>query len=84
MQAALSFVAPVLVCLVAGIWLDRHFGTSPLFLFIGLFLGFGTGLYSVYRTVMEQADDSRPGGTGHGDPHGDEPHGGEPHGGPRR
>lgn len=69
MQAALSFVAPVLVCLIAGIWLDRHFRTSPLFLFIGLFLGFGTGLYSVYRTVMEQADDSRPGGADQDEPH---------------
>ncbi|MNK57103.1 putative F0F1-ATPase subunit [compost metagenome] len=55
MHSALSFVGPVLVCLVAGIWLDRKFGTSPLFLFIGLFLGFGTGIFSVYRQVMEQS-----------------------------
>lgn len=55
MHAALSFVGPVIACLVAGIWLDRKFETSPLFLFIGLFLGFGTGLYSVYRQVMEQS-----------------------------
>ena len=55
MHSALSFVGPVIVCLVAGIWLDRKFGTSPLFLFIGLFLGFGTGVYSVYRQVMEQS-----------------------------
>lgn len=65
MQSALSFVAPVVLCLMAGIWLDRKFGTSPLFLFIGLFLGFGTGLYSVYRQVMEQADTGdRSGGAG--------------------
>jgi F0F1-type ATP synthase assembly protein I len=55
MHSALSFVGPVIVCLVAGIWLDRQFGTSPLFLLIGLFLGFGTGVYSVYRQVMEQS-----------------------------
>ena len=55
MHSALSFVGPVIACLVAGIWLDQRFGTSPLFLFIGLFLGFGTGLYSVYRQVMEQS-----------------------------
>ena len=55
MHSALSFVGPVIICLVAGIWLDRKFGTSPLFLFIGLFLGFGTGVYSVYRQVMEQS-----------------------------
>ena len=55
MHSALSFVGPVIICLVAGIWLDRKFGTSPLFLFIGLFLGFGTGIYSVYRQVMEQS-----------------------------
>ncbi|GEM_PF-1072911 len=53
MHSALSFVGPVIVCLIAGIWLDRKFGTSPLFLFIGLFLGFGTGLVSVYRQMME-------------------------------
>lgn len=56
MHSALSFVGPVIVCLVAGIWLDRKFGTSPLFLLFGLFLGFGTGIYSVYRQVMEQSD----------------------------
>lgn len=55
MHSALSFVGPVIACLVAGIWLDRKFGTSPLFLFIGLFLGFGTGIYSVWRQVMEQS-----------------------------
>lgn len=55
MHSALSFVGPVLICLVAGIWLDRKFGASPLFLLIGLFLGFGTGVYSVYRQVMEQS-----------------------------
>lgn len=55
MHTALSFVGPVIVCLAAGIWLDRKFGTSPLFLLIGLFLGFGTGVYSVYRQVMEQS-----------------------------
>ncbi len=60
MHSALSFVGPVLVCLVAGIWLDRKFGTSPLFLFIGLFLGFGTGVYSVYRQVMEQSGPGEP------------------------
>ncbi len=43
------------VCVLAGFWLgqyiDRVYGTNPWFMIVGLFLGLGTGVYSVYRLV---------------------------------
>ena len=37
------------ICLWGGIWLDRRFGTSPLFLMIGLVLAFITIGYNLYQ-----------------------------------
>jgi ATP synthase protein I len=43
------------VCVVAGVWLgkyiDRLFATAPWFLLIGLLVGLGAGVYSVYRII---------------------------------
>lgn len=37
------------LCLWGGIWLDRRFGTSPLFLLVGLVLAFMTIGYNLYQ-----------------------------------
>jgi ATP synthase protein I len=34
-----------------GIWLDRHLGTSPLFLILGLIVGTGAAVVGVLRVV---------------------------------
>ncbi|RNB82039.1 AtpZ/AtpI family protein [Brevibacillus fluminis] len=43
------------ICVMAGVWLgqylDRQFATSPVCMIIGLFLGLGIGIYSVYRLI---------------------------------
>jgi F0F1-type ATP synthase assembly protein I len=36
-EIGLSIAIPTTLCALAGRWLDRHFGTSPLFILIGLF-----------------------------------------------
>lgn len=40
-----------------GDWLDGRLGTSPLFVLLGMCVGFGAGFYSMYRQLVP----SRPG-----------------------
>ena len=35
-----------------GWWLDGQFGLSPLFLVCGMFLGFATGFYTLYKELF--------------------------------
>jgi len=48
----LQFAASIVVFLYAGQWLDRKFGTEPLFLYVGVFTGAGAAFYSMYRNLM--------------------------------
>jgi ATP synthase protein I len=45
---AFTLLAGVVLGLLAGFGLDRLLGTSPVFLAVGVFAGFGLGLYAVY------------------------------------
>ncbi|GEM_PF-2779480 len=36
-----------------GLWLDRHYKTTPVLLLIGTFLGFGGCGYSLYRLIQK-------------------------------
>jgi len=47
----LQFAATIGLLLGGGLWLDRRWGTTPLFTVIGTFLGFGAGFYNLYRAV---------------------------------
>lgn len=49
---------------VGGNWLDGRFGTKPLFVLLGVFVGFGAGFYSMYSRLVlrrrgNEADGSR-------------------------
>lgn len=46
-----QFVAAILVFLFLGKWIDGRFGTAPLFLILGTFVGAAGGFYSMYRKV---------------------------------
>jgi F0F1-type ATP synthase assembly protein I len=48
----LQFAVTILVCLWLGTWLDRKFGTAPVFLYSGVFLGASAAFYSMYRQLM--------------------------------
>ena len=48
----LQFAITILVCLWLGTWLDRQFGTAPVFLYVGVFLGAAAAFYSMYRQLM--------------------------------
>lgn len=49
--AGLQFGAVLVLFTLAGLWADRRFDTLPLFLLVGLALGFGGGLYHLVRTL---------------------------------
>ena len=47
---------------VAGNWLDGRLGTQPLFVLLGVFLGFGAGFYSMYsRLVLRRRENDADG-----------------------
>lgn len=51
------------ICVGGGLWLDRHFGTMPILLIGGVFLGFFGCGYSLYRAVrkLESQESPKPG-----------------------
>ncbi len=55
----MQFFAAVLLFVYAGNWLDHRFGTEPLFLLGGLFLGGGGAFYSSYRRLTAAQRDPR-------------------------
>lgn len=51
----------------AGVWVDERLHTAPLFVTVGVFVGFGAAFYSMYRDVVQaDATRSEDGETGHG------------------
>ena len=48
----LQFAIAILLFLMIGEWLDRKFGTDPLFLYVGVFTGAGAAFYAMYRGLM--------------------------------
>lgn len=51
LQLGFGFALPVVVCLFLGLWLDSMIKTSPLFLLIGVAIGFTIGLIQAYKVV---------------------------------
>ncbi len=48
-----QLVGSILIGLFIGKWLDAELGTLPLFLILGLFLGLGTGIYSMLQLIKK-------------------------------
>ena len=48
----IEFAATILVFVFLGVWLDKHFGSTPWFVLIGVFVGAAGGFFSMYRKVM--------------------------------
>lgn len=49
--AGLQFAIAVILFVFLGQWLDKKFGTAPVFLLLCVFAGAGAALYSMYRKV---------------------------------
>jgi F0F1-type ATP synthase assembly protein I len=52
-----AFVAALGLLAAAGFFVDRALGTLPLFLLLGLGVGFVGGLYYVYVTLKNMEDE---------------------------
>lgn len=48
----LQFTVAILLFLFIGQWLDKKFGTTPIFLIGCVFVGAGAAFYSMYRKLM--------------------------------
>ncbi|MCK5576907.1 MAG: AtpZ/AtpI family protein [Dehalococcoidales bacterium] len=58
-QAALSIIGigwfvglSLLGGVLGGLWLDNKLNTQPLFVLVGLFLGFAVAAYGVYQMLL--------------------------------
>jgi len=56
----IQFAVLIVVFLYIGKWLDQKFGTSPLLLIVGVFVGAGAGFYGMYRALMAAMNVKRP------------------------
>lgn len=57
----IQFAASLVLFLLAGQWVDRKFGTSPVFVLVGVFVGGGAAFYNTYRRLVaaQKEDDER-------------------------
>ena len=57
--AGIQFAVTLVLFIFLGNWLDKRFGTAPLFILLGVFVGGGGGFYSLYRKIVaaQKADD---------------------------
>lgn len=58
-DAAWQLAGSMVVLTLAGVWLDRKFDTSPLWVLVGALLGIGAGMYSFLRRVMYLAEQDK-------------------------
>ncbi len=55
----------IVIGLLAGLWLDRKFETSPVFLLVGTLLGVVTAFYGMYKLMapfLQDSSQNRPNG----------------------
>lgn len=64
LELGLEVSLAVVLGMGLGYYADGRFGTAPTFLLVGLALGFGTAILSVYRFAKKQS--SHPGPARHG------------------
>ena len=59
----LQFAVTIVVFAFAGIWLDKHLGTSPWLVILGVFVGAAAGFFSIYRQLMHATRSKDDGGS---------------------
>jgi len=51
-DATWQLVGSIALCTFAGYWLDKRFGTKPWLLVAGSVLGFASGMWVLFRTIL--------------------------------
>lgn len=54
------FVATMGLTVFGGMWLDRRFGSAPLFILLGVLLGFAMNGYSFYMALRKLNGETAP------------------------
>lgn len=54
-----QFVISILLFLYLGKWLDGKFGTDPLLLIVGVFVGAAVGIFNMYRMMTAAQRNAR-------------------------
>ncbi len=57
-SAGLQFALAIILFLFLGQWLDNRFGTTPIFVIAGVFIGAGAAFFNMYRKLMAQHQDA--------------------------
>ncbi len=59
--AGIQFAVAIVVFILLGSWVDKHYGTGPIGILAGLAIGGGGGFYSMYRKISawQKTDDER-------------------------
>jgi len=52
MSTAILLVSPVIILLVLGYFADKIFHTAPLYMIMGIVVGFVSGVINVFRMVQ--------------------------------
>ena len=52
-QLGITMLVPIFICLFIGVFLDRHLGTSPWIMTVGIVLGVAAGFRSGYMLTCE-------------------------------
>jgi F0F1-type ATP synthase assembly protein I len=55
LYAGTSLAITILLCTLAGVWIDRHWGISPWGTIVGSFTGIGAGLYNFIREFSNES-----------------------------
>jgi F0F1-type ATP synthase assembly protein I len=55
----LQFALTIVLFALAGVWLDKRFGTSPWLLFVLVFGGSGLSFWSMYRKLVGKREAGR-------------------------
>jgi F0F1-type ATP synthase assembly protein I len=52
MQLGFMIALPLIICMVAGIFIDKKLGTFPIFLILSVFIGMALTIISIYKSVL--------------------------------
>jgi hypothetical protein len=63
----LQLVIAIVLFLFVGRWIDSRFGTAPLFMIVGVFVGAGGSTFAMYRRIFPPGQTKPPTGPGRGE-----------------